>query len=180
MVLKKTLVLLVTVFCLVFVPTPELCSQPNLRIVIKKSARKLYLYKSGHLINVFPIALGWNPMGTKLEKGDGKTPEGDYYVISKNPNSRFYLSLQLSYPNHDDACRGLTQHFINESQKKQIVEAVCNDRLPPQNTRLGGDIFIHGGGISEDWTAGCVALSNPDIETLFKLIPVGTDVIIEP
>jgi len=160
------------------------------RILVKKAERKLYLYRSEHgkekLVKSYQIALGNNPTGTKRRQGDGATPEGDYYITHKNARSRFYLSLGVSYPNIADADEGLKNDLITKAQHQAIVAAIHNKAKPLQNTRLGGDIFIHGGGTGKlfgairDWTLGCVALENEEIKELFDLLPVRTPVKIVP
>src|SRR5262252_1772932 len=119
------------------------------RILVKKGERKLYLYVSEggkeKLAKTYQIALGNNPTGSKLRQGDGATPEGDYYITHKNAQSSFYLSLGVSYPNIVDADRGLKEGLITKPQHQAIVNAIQAKTKPPQNTRLGGDIFIHGG-----------------------------------
>jgi len=160
------------------------------RILVKKGERKLYLYISENgkerLAKAYQIALGNNPAGPKKKQGDGATPEGDYYITHKNGRSKFYLSLGVSYPNVADADKGLKEGLITQSQHQAIVSAVRAGTKPPQNTRLGGDIFIHGGGNGklfgsiQDWTLGCVALENEEIKELFNMIPVKTPVKIVP
>jgi murein L,D-transpeptidase YafK len=159
-------------------------------IVIKKSERKLYLYRADggrkRLAKTYDIALGSSPVGHKQRQGDGATPEGEYYVTHKNPKSNFHLSLGLSYPNARDAESGLRRGLISEREYEAIVAAIKGGGKPPQHTKLGGDIFIHGGGASRllglrrDWTLGCVALENEDIKELFETVPVKTPVRIEP
>jgi murein L,D-transpeptidase YafK len=151
------------------------------QLVIKKSERKLYLYNDQQkLLKTYKIALGFNPIGTKIKQGDGATPEGEYYLTHKNPKSNYYLSLGISYPNVKDAQSGLQRKLISPAQHDAIVAAIQTQAKPPQNTKLGGDIFIHGGGNSSDWTLGCVALENKDIKELFDLLPVKTPVKILP
>lgn len=162
----------------------------SFRVLVKKSERKLYLYeiRNGRerLRKTYQIALGSNPVGHKRQQGDGATPEGGYYITHHNPKSSFYLSLGLSYPNITDADAGLRARLITAEQHKAIVSAIRNKTKPPQNTRLGGDIFMHGGGASKapgtirDWTQGCIALENEDIRELFDLLPVKTPVRIDP
>jgi murein L,D-transpeptidase YafK len=159
-------------------------------IVIKKSERRLYLYRIDggrkRLAKAYAVALGSSPVGHKQRQGDGATPEGDYYVTHKNPKSNFYLSLGLSYPNARDAESGLQRGLISRREHEAITAAIKGGGKPPQNTKLGGDIFIHGGGASRllglrrDWTLGCVALENEDIKELFETVPVKTPVRIEP
>jgi murein L,D-transpeptidase YafK len=151
------------------------------KLVVKKSERKLFLYNNQQkLLKTYKIALGFHPTGTKLQQGDGATPEGEYYLTHKNPKSNYYLSLGVSYPNSKDAASGLQRKLISQAQHDAIVAAINAQAKPPQNTKLGGDIFIHGGGNSSDWTLGCVALENNDIKELFDLLPVKTPVKILP
>ena len=138
------------------------------------------LYDGKKLSKTYKIALGFNPVGTKTNQGDGATPEGDYYLTHKNPKSKFYLSLGVSFPNSKDAATGLKNKLISQTEHNAIVAAINNQQKPPQNTKLGGDIFLHGGGTSSDWTWGCVALSNEDIKELFDLLPLKTPIKIEP
>src|SRR5262245_56810555 len=160
-------------------------NERQFRIIIKKAERKLFLYrleeKEENLQKTYQISLGTNPTGSKRRQGDGATPEGDYYITHKNPRSRFYLSLGLSYPNISDADAGLKAGLITKREYEAIAAAIHQKNKPPQNTRLGGDIFIHGGGSgTSDWTIGCIALENEEMKELFDLIPVKTPVKIIP
>jgi murein L,D-transpeptidase YafK len=169
-------------------PPPPI--EESFRLLIKKGERKLYVYQTVNgkekLAWAYSIALGNTPTGHKTRQGDGRTPEGDYYITHKNPKSNFYLSLGVSYPNIRDADEGLENGFITKAQHEAITAAIRSQSKPPQNTRLGGDIFIHGGGTGKllglirDWTLGCVALENKDIKELFDLLPVKTPVKIAP
>jgi murein L,D-transpeptidase YafK len=152
----------------------------NPRIVVNKSERRLQLYSEGTLVRTFKVGLGLNPVPDKVRQGDRATPEGEFYVFTKNDKSAFYLSLGISYPNVEDAERGLRDHLISRAQHDAIVRAIKRKATPPQNTALGGDIYIHGNGASSDWTWGCVALENEDIKELFDAVPVGTSVTIKP
>lgn len=158
-------------------PLPKIESP---RIVIKKSQRKLELFDGEKLIKTYKIALGFAPVGDKEKQGDGKTPEGDFYIFTKNDKSKFYLSLGVSYPNIEDAARGLKAKLITKAENDKIVQAIKNNKMPLQNTKLGGEIYLHGGGVSENWTRGCVALKNEEIKEIFDAIPVGTRVKIQP
>jgi murein L,D-transpeptidase YafK len=149
-------------------------------IVIRKEKRALDVYDGERLIKTFTIVLGFAPEGDKETEGDGKTPEGEFYVFTKNPQSKFHLSLGLSYPSKEDARRGYTQGLITSADRDAIVAAIESKKMPPQKTKLGGEIYIHGGGTERDWTWGCPALKNEDIEELFSAIPVGTKVTIVP
>ncbi len=150
------------------------------RIVVYKAKRRLELYSDNAVVRTYKIGLGLNPVPDKVRQGDRATPEGDFYVFTKNDKSAFYLSLGISYPNAEDAERGLRDNLINKAQRDAIVNAIRRKGTPPQNTRLGGDIYIHGNGASSDWTWGCVALENDDIKELFNAVPVGTPVTIKP
>ena len=150
------------------------------RVVVEKGARRLRLYAGGELVRVRRVALGFEPAGDKVRQGDGRTPEGEFQICMKNERSNFYLSLGLTYPNASDAERGLREGLITQAQHKSITRALDAGRCPPWNTALGGEIFIHGGGTARDWTAGCVALENPEIKELFDALPAGTPVRILP
>ncbi|HEV7682830.1 MAG TPA: L,D-transpeptidase [Pyrinomonadaceae bacterium] len=150
------------------------------RIVVYKSKRKLELYADGRLVRTYKIGLGTNPVPDKVRQGDRATPEGDFYVFTKNDKSAYYLSLGISYPNIEDAERGLRDGLISRAQRDAILNAIKKKATPPQRTALGGDIYIHGNGSSSDWTWGCVALENEDVKELFAAVPVGTSVTIKP
>ncbi len=136
-------------------------------IKIIKSERKLFTYSKGKLLKTYKIALGKNPVGQKLKEGDGKTPEGYYEVIAKNPKSAYHLSLKISYPNSEQ---------IKEAKKSSI--------------NPGGDIMIHGikngfGFLKKyhaviNWTKGCIAVTDDEIEEIYNSTSVGTKVEILP
>jgi murein L,D-transpeptidase YafK len=160
---------------------PAPAARQDVRIVVKKAARRLFLHDgAGRVVASYPIALGGQPVGAKREEGDGATPEGEYYVTHGNPRSQFHLSLGISYPNVEDAGKGLARGLISRGERESIAEAIEKQRQPPQHTKLGGDIFLHGGGTSTDWTAGCIALENAHIDELFARVPVRTRVTILP
>jgi len=158
-------------------PLPHTLVNP--RIVVTKSKRLLTLYSAEKVVRTYRVGLGLSPVEDKIRAGDRRTPEGDFYVCIKNPKSKFYLSLGLSYPNQQHAERGLRAGLITQAQYNQISDAIKTKRQPPQYTRLGGEIFIHGNGSERDWTWGCVALDDKDIRELFDAVPVGTPVRIE-
>ena len=131
--------------------------KPNLLVVWKKK-RLLALYRNNKIIKSYRIRLGFNPKGHKLKEGDGKTPEGKYYITHKNPKSKFYLSLGINFP--------------NKSDKKRALKKGQNP---------GSDIFIHGLGNRSiiihylfDWTEGCIALTNREIKEIYDLVDPGT------
>lgn len=151
----------------------------NPQILISKSNRRLMLYSDGKLLKSYDIGLGFNPVPDKVKEGDGATPEGEFYIFTRNERSAYYLSLGISYPNIEDAERGLRDKLITEEQYNQIVNAIQRGGMPPQDTALGGLIYIHGRGAQKDWTLGCIALDDPNMKELFDSVPVGTKVIIE-
>lgn len=150
------------------------------RIEVRKGERKLLLFEGDRLVRTYHVGLGLSPVGDKVRAGDRRTPEGDFYIFTKNSKSAFYLSLGVSYPNLTHAKRGLRDGLINQAQYDQIAAAIKQKKTPLQRTTLGGDIFIHGNGARTDWTWGCVALENEDIKELFDAVGVGTPVAIKP
>ena len=137
-------------------------------IRVYKKDRILKLYEDGQLIEEFCIALGHSPEGTKTIQGDKKTPEGKYFICTRNDKSRYTLFLGLSYPNISDAQRGLENGDITQEEFDEIKKAIQNKKAPNWSTSLGGAVGIHGGGISNDWTFGCIALTDEDIKTLWQ------------
>jgi murein L,D-transpeptidase YafK len=133
------------------------------RIVIVKRERTLTLMRGGKVLKTYKVALGGDPVGPKVKTGDKKTPEGVYVIDSKNAKSRFHLALHISYPNTADRERA---HKLGVSP--------------------GGGVEIHGleskyawvGSLHRqaDWTAGCIAVTNPEIEEIYRLVPLGTPV----
>lgn len=105
---------------------------------------------------------------------------GVFYICMKNEQSKFHLSLGLSYPNLEDAQRGLRDKLISRVQYDEIAKAIRNRDLPPWNTPLGGEIMIHGCKDGRDTTKGCIAVDNPEIEELFQALPMRTPVEIRP
>ena len=147
-----------------------------MKILIQKKQRLLSLLDpEGDLLFSCPIALGFAPEGPKEKEGDGKTPEGDYFICLKKMG-KYGFSLGISYPNEKDARKaGASDDLISCIRKR----AEKNER-PPWGSALGGEIYIHGGGTDRDWTAGCIALSDQDAEKLYGLVPSGTEVRIIP
>src|SRR6266852_6763419 len=150
------------------------------RIVIKKGQRQLLLFSADKLVRTYRIGLGLSPVGDKVRQGDRRTPEGDFYIFTKNDKSAFYLSLGLSYPNTAHAERVLRDGLITRAQYEAITRALRAKKAPPQNTHLGGDIYIHGNGAKSDWTWGCAAIDNQEMLELFNAVTVGTPLRIEP
>ena len=149
-------------------------------IVVKKGRRELLLFSAGQVVRTYRVGLGLSPIGDKVRAGDRRTPEGSFYIFTKNPQSAFYLSLGVSYPNAEHAQRGLRDGLISKAQYTKIIDALNRKVTPLQNTALGGTIYIHGRGASSDWTWGCVALDDPDIKELYDAVETRTPVTIEP
>lgn len=151
-------------------------------IEIWKAERKLELRQGDAVVKQFRVALGNQPRFGKEHQGDGRTPVGRYYVSRRKTESAFHRFLGLSYPNVDDAERGYQHRLIDASQWADIFFANLRGEEPPWYTSLGGRVGIHGYGgrpfLPIDWTEGCIAVSDEDIEFLFDRVPVGTPVII--
>jgi hypothetical protein len=158
-------------------PAAAVC---NPKLYVFKSKRRLLVVQDGVLVRDYRIGLGPRPQGDKLIQGDGRTPEGEFFVCVKNPVSNFYKSLGLSYPSPKHAERALLAGDISHEQFRRIVYAIENKARPPWDTVLGGQIFIHGGGAQGDWTKGCIAVYNSAMDELFQMVSVGTSVTIMP
>ena len=136
---------------------------PVTHVYLFKEQRVLVLMSGSKPVATWPVDLGFAPQGHKREKGDGKTPEGRYYINWRNPGSEYHRALYVSYPNNAD---------------RQAARA--SGRNP------GGDIYLHGGPVlvrdqgRADWTAGCIAVSDEDIEKIYGMIRVGTPIDILP
>jgi murein L,D-transpeptidase YafK len=150
------------------------------RIVVFKAERRLEFQQDGRIVKTCRVGLGTHPAGHKLRQGDGRTPEGIYYVCVKNAHSQYYLSLGLSYPSSGDAARAVAAGAITQGESTAIARANRNRSTPPWNTALGGEIFIHGHGSGSDWTLGCIALDDADMKELFNLVSKGTAVEVRP
>jgi len=137
------------------------------KVLIEKKDRRLTLLSNGKTVKAYKVALGRNPEGKKLEEGDKRTPEGTYLIDRRKERSRYHLALHISYPNSAD-----------------IAQAKARGVSP------GGDIMIHGlpNGIGlvgnfhvkKDWTLGCIAVTSPEIEEIWRAVPDGTVVEIVP
>jgi len=133
------------------------------RVEVHKADRRMYLLHERRVLRKFDIALGFDPLGHKRFEGDGRTPEGAYLIDRRNPDSRFHLSVGISYPNTQD-----------------IAVAQAAGRKP------GGDIFIHGeNGYRQlnhhrgpDWTDGCIAVTDPEMEDIYAMVRDGTMIAI--
>jgi murein L,D-transpeptidase YafK len=134
------------------------------RIVVFKEQRQMYLMHHDEVLKRYDISLGFAPAGPKQVEGDGKTPEGAYYIDRRNPNSAFYLSLGISYPNAEDRARAAEM-----------------------GQKPGGDIFIHGQRERSrfarergDWTAGCISVTNREMEEIYAMVRTGTRIDLYP
>ena len=152
---------------------------PEIRVEIDKSDRTLDLYSGKHLLKRYPVSLGFSPVGDKAVEGDGRTPTGEFRVVTRNPNSSFYRFMGISYPTSEDAQRGLRERLISPAQAQQIREADSSRRQPPWNTALGGAIGIHGSGSRGDWTLGCIALTNAHMKEIWDIGRLGMTVKIQ-
>ena len=148
-------------------------------LVIVKHLHTLTAYDGEQIVWRLPVVLGRNP-ADKEREGDLATPEGEFYVCYKNPSSRYHRFLGLSYPNLEDADRGLRQQLITPAEHDQIREAIARQQCPPWKTALGGEIGIHGPCPNATWTHGCIALTVPEIERLYNRLELGDRVTIRP
>jgi murein L,D-transpeptidase YafK len=165
----------------------DLCAHAQLRpepavtrLTVLKARRCLQLWQAGQLLIELPVIVGRVPDGPKECEGDQRTPEGEYAICYRNPESRFHRFLGLNYPNPADAARGLAQGRIDAAVHARLCAAAQTGERPDWYTPLGGEIGIHGGGIDRDGTAGCIALRDPDIELLWAATVIGTPVTIRP
>lgn len=130
-------------------------------VQVHKADRKMYLLHNSKVLETYRIGLGFAPMGHKEIEGDGKTPEGTYYISHRNPKSTYHLSLGISYPNDADRAHAA---FLGKP--------------------TGGDIFIHGGPNGDpnraDWTAGCIAVTDRQMEWVYAMVKPGTPIHILP
>lgn len=144
------------------------------KIIVEKEKRRLSAYDAeGRTVLCCRIALGRTPVGHKMCEGDGKTPEGTYFVCLKREKGKYGLSLGLSYPSLTDAKNAVSDGRLDASLLYLFEEAERETKRPPWGTALGGEIYIHAGGSDRDWTAGCIALDEEDMAQLFALIDHG-------
>lgn len=158
---------------------------PNLRIEIYKSRRELVLLSGPKQVFSYKINLGPSPAGRKMIKGDGKTPEGEYFVADKNdsnflPNQIGPRYIKINYPNNVDAETALKARRISRRTYRWIASFNNKRLMPPQNTTLGGGLGIHGAYGPNTDTKGCVGLSEKDLIEVFGVVKIGTPVIIKP
>ena len=138
-----------------------------MQIVIEKARRSLALMDGGSVLFTCRIALGRDPLGAKRMQGDGRTPEGQYTICLVKEQGKYGRSLGLSYPNPQDAALAFTEGRIDERTLCNIQAAHAENRRPPWGSPLGGEIYIHEGGSQHDWTQGCIALDEQDMDQLF-------------
>lgn len=159
----------------------------NVWIRISKRKKSVYVYRGTELIKRYVADFGNNVVSDKVQRGDlrspddWRTPEGTFFVVSKNPNSKFYKALVLNYPTAEDARRGFRQGLISQQEYRSIVKAEESASMPPMNTMLGGWIEIHGDGTGggTNWTQGCIAIENEKMDELWPIVKVGTPVLTE-
>jgi hypothetical protein len=149
-------------------------------VVVHKSTRNVALCNAGKLVQNMRSGLGTTPSGAKVQLGDGKTPEGVFFVPRLIPDSTFYKAFLISYPSLADATRGLSSGLISSAQRQQIQSAHAACVEPPQDTPLGGNIELQGNGGDRDWTSGNVALDDPNVDTLWAHIGVGDSIVVVP
>lgn len=137
------------------------------KLIVNKTARSLHVYSGGQLLKTYRIALGRNPKGHKTQEGDGRTPEGNYVIDWRKPDSVFHRALHISYPNAEDRKRARTLGVSPGG-------AIMIHGLPKGMAALGA------GHARRDWTEGCVAVTNPEIEELWRIVPNGTRIEIKP
>lgn len=153
---------------------------PGVVVTIEKAQRTLELKAGWKVLYRCKVGLGPEPVGDKFREGDLRTPEGEYFVCSRNVQSRFHLFAGISYPGPKDARRGVESGRISARLGREIEETAAKKVRPPWKTPLGGEIGIHGNGSSSDWTLGCIAVDDEDIERLWFFLQIGTKVVIRP
>jgi len=150
-------------------------------IRIYKKERLIQVLKGPAVMETYRAALcPFNPLGDKVKQGDGGTPEGRFYLCEmiREPWAAKYgaRSMRLSYPNIEDARRGLKSGLIDRAAYLGIVRDIKAGRMPNQHTKLGSSIRIHGGGSESDWTLGCIGMDDPDVVELYGMVTKGTRV----
>jgi murein L,D-transpeptidase YafK len=149
------------------------------RLVITKHAKSLTVLDGEEEVLRIPIVTGKNS-ADKQREGDLATPEGEFYICYKNPESKYHRFLGLSYPNVEDAERGLRDNIITATEYQQIHDAIAGKECPPWKTALGGEVGLHGPCPNIAWTHGCVAMNVEQIERLYGLLEIGDEVTILP
>ena len=137
------------------------------KVLVLKKDHKLQLLKNGQPFKEYKVALGPHFEGAKTQQGDGKTPEGNYVIDSRNAQSQFHRSLHISYPNAQDIANAKSRHVSPGGD-------VFIHGLPPRYSYVGKAHTLH------DWTLGCIAVTDAEIEEIWKLVPNGTPIEIRP
>jgi hypothetical protein len=171
---------------LVPAPPPGPCLHIE-RLVANKSERNLRVHCEGGAVFTFAAAFGREPVDTKRAAGDERTPEGEYRVAGPARPSRFHRFLPIDYPSVADADLALAEKRISASDHRRIVDAHRRGALPPQDTALGGLLGVHGEGArwrgeskALDWTHGCIALPDAELDFVIDRVTRGTPVTIVP
>jgi murein L,D-transpeptidase YafK len=167
-------------------PVPGPCLHIE-RLVANKSERNLRVHCEGGAVFTFPAAFGREPAGAKRAAGDERTPEGDYHVAGPARPSRFHRFLPIDYPSVADADAALAEKRISRADHGRIVEAHRRGAMPPQDTPLGGLLGLHGEGVrwrgeskGLDWTHGCIALADAELDFVVARVKKGTPLTILP
>lgn len=153
-----------------FIPSVQGFAAPDQQadqIVVYKSKRLLYLLKDGHILKKYHVALGRNPIGHKMEWGDMRTPEGKYTIDLKNANSSYYRSMRISYPDATDA--GVAAALETNPGDWIMIHGMPNGR---DLSKIKGPYG--------DWTNGCIAVTNPEMDQIWQMVNVGTKISIWP
>lgn len=159
----------------------------NIWILVSKRRKLVTLHRGLEAVSEFRADFGYNAysdkeiLGTEGNPDHWRTPEGAFYVVRKNPYSQFHRAFLLNYPNAEDAARGLRDGLINQHQFDTIMRSERRGIAPPMGTPLGGMIEIHGHGtgLSSNWTQGCVAVRDEDMDFMWTYVKEGTPVVIE-
>ncbi len=155
---------------------------PDDYVVVRKSARNVAVCRNGANLTNYHGALGFAPIGDKQQSGDGKTPEGVFYIPRRLATSSFYKAFLLSYPDQSDALRGRSAGLISEAERQAIVAAQQGCSEPPQSTTLGGFIELHGSSRTgaDDWTHGCIAVENAQVDELWSILSAKDTIVVIP
>jgi murein L,D-transpeptidase YafK len=165
---------------------PVFADAQDVWLLVETAPRVLKVMQGDAELDVFPrVAIGLHGAAADKARGDKKTPLGEYRIGWVNENSKFHRFLGLTYPNTDNAKRAYREGMIGEETARSIMRAEMDEGIPPQDTLLGGQIGIHGLGAADreihqafDWTSGCIALTNEEIDRLSKWVRKGTLVVI--
>lgn len=162
------------------VAPPAVLSLVEPHVVVLKSRRTLHLFDGNRLVRSYPIDLGLAPFGQKVAAGDARTPVGQFRIVSKNATSPYHRFLGLDYPGTTATRLGLSAGLISPGEAARIVRALSAGRRPSWSTDLGGGVGIHGRRRGLDWTGGCIAMDDRQVEELFDVLRIGDRVEILP